>query len=168
MKRDNGLDRLSRRNFLFGSAALAGSTSLFGLKGPATAPVDWAAPRGRQRDLLQKACSPEKLRQSLIPRDKYRPFPTIHDRSAWEGLRGETRASFLANGEKYLKFKWPEMPATVFLEYARMGNRTDYQALRDARLAALQALVYAECVEGKGRFLDDITNGVWAISEESF
>ena len=25
-----------------------------------------------------------------------------------------------------------------------------------------------ECVEGKGRFLDDIKNGVWATSEESF
>ena len=74
----------------------------------------------------------------------------------------------LAGGEKYLKYKWPEMPATVFLEYARNGNRTDYENIRNARMRALQALVFAECVENKGRFFDDITNGVWATCEESF
>src|SRR5258708_28350124 len=163
MQEENGL--ISRRNFLFGSAALAGSTSLFALNTPT---VDSAAPRGKQRNLLAKACSPDKLKQSLLPREKYHPFPTIHDRSAWEALRPETRATFLAAGEKHLQYKWPEMPATTFLEYARMGNRTHYQALRDARLAALQSLVFAEAVEAKGRFLDDITNGIWAICEESF
>lgn len=60
------------------------------------------------------------------------------------------------------------MPATIFLEYARNGNRTDYENIRNARIAALQSLIFAECVENKGGFLDDITNGVWAICEESF
>ena len=166
MQHENDFASLSRRTFLLGSAAFASTTSLFALD--AAAPIDWAAPRGKQRNLLAKACSPEKLKQSLLPRDKYRPFPTIHDRAAWEGLREQTRSSFLASGEKYLGYKWPEMPATTFLEYARTGNRTHYQSLRDARLHALQALVYAECVEAKGRFLDDITNGIWAICEESF
>lgn len=130
--------------------------------------MDTAVGRGKQRNLLSNACSPEKLRQTLIPRDKYRPFPTIHDRGAWDGLRAETRASLLVGGERYLRYEWPEMPATVFLEYARNGNRTNYENIRNARMAALQALVFAECVESKGRFLDDITNGVWATCEESF
>ena len=60
------------------------------------------------------------------------------------------------------------MPATVFLQYARVGNRSNYEAIRTKRMAALQALIFAECVEGKGRFLDDITNGLWATCEESF
>jgi hypothetical protein len=84
---------LSRRHFLAGSAALAASTTLFGLD------VDWAAPRGKEHNLLAAACSPEKLKQALIPQDKYRPFPTIHDR-AWEGLRPQTRSTFLAGVEK--------------------------------------------------------------------
>jgi hypothetical protein len=153
---------LSRRHFLVGSAAVAGSTSLLALD------ADTAAPRGKERDLISHACSPEVLKHSLIPQDKYRPFPTIHDRGAWEGLRVETRSGLLARGQEYLGYRWPEMPATVFLEYARNGNRTDYENIRNARMAALQALVFAECVEGKGRFLDDITNGVWATCEESF
>src|ERR1019366_10230059 len=32
----------------------------------------------------------------------------------------------------------------------------------------LQDLVMAECMEGKGRFADEIANGVWLICEESF
>jgi Heparinase II/III-like protein len=167
MREENGHSLLSRRHFLVGSAALAGSTSLFALGNVPTVP-DSAAPRGKQRNLLSNACSPQKLRQSLIPREKYQPFPLIHDRKAWDGLRAETRSGFLAAGEKNLGYKWPEMPATVFLEYARMGNRTDYENIRRTRLGALQALVYAECVENKGRFLDDITNGIWATCEESF
>ena len=153
--------------FSWASAALAASTTLFRARCDA-ASVDTAAPRGKERNLLSNACRPEKLKQSLIPQDKYRPFPTIHDRGAWEGLRAETRAGLLAGGEKYLHYKWPEMPATVFLEYARNGNRTDYENIRNARMRALQALVFAECVENKGRFFDDITNGVWATCEESF
>jgi Heparinase II/III-like protein len=165
MQRHNNLFPLSRRHFLLGSAALSASASLFALDGN---PVDSAAPRGKPRNLLSSACSAEELKQALIPQDKYRPFPTIHDRGAWEGLRAETRASLLAGGEKYLHYQWPEMPATIFLEYARNGNRTDYESIRGARMAALQALLFAEAVENKGRFLDDITNGLWATCEESF
>ena len=109
-----------------------------------------------------------KLKQALLLRDKYRPFPTIHERAAWDGLRPETRSALVEAGVKYLGFAWPEMPATVFLQYARVGNRSNYEAIRTKRMAALQALVFAECVEGKGRFLDDITNGLWATCEESF
>ena len=167
MQEQNAFSFLSRRHFLVGSAALAGTTNLFAIAASAEN-VDSAAPRGKPRDLLQHANTAETLRQSLLPRNTYRPFPTILDRSAWEGLRAETRATFVAGGEKYLGYKWPEMPATIFLEYARNGNRTDYQEIRDARLAALQALMFAECVESKGRFLDDITNGIWATCEESF
>jgi hypothetical protein len=168
MQQNKSFSSLSRRDFVLGSAALAGSASLFAMSPSADPVVNWAAPRGMQRNLLAKACSPEKLKSSLIPREKYRPFPTIHDRRAWEALRAETRISFLTEGEKYLKYEWPAMPATVFLEYARMGNRSHYQTIRYARMGALQALMLAECVENKGRFLDDITNGIWATCEESF
>jgi hypothetical protein len=158
---------LSRRHLLFGSVALAGAHSLRALDADLSSP-DAASPRGKQRNLLATACSPGRLKESLILREKYRPFPTIHDREAWDGLRAETRASLLERGEKYLRYNWPEMPATLFLEYARNGNRTGYESVRGARMAALQALVFAECVENKGRFLDDITNGVWTTCEESF
>jgi hypothetical protein len=80
----------TRRSFVAGSAALLASVSAF-----AAAPqVDPAAPRGKNRDLLTKAYSADKVRSALISRDTYKPFPTIQDRAAWDGLRSarSTRA----------------------------------------------------------------------------
>ncbi len=160
---------LSRRNFLITSAAAFTSLHTlvsFGQNGKEK--VDPAAPRGRQRNLLVRSCTAEKLAKSLIPSTSYRPFPTVTDRKSWESISPATRVSLVTAGEKYLGFKWPEMPAAVFLEYARNGNRTDYERLRGARMAALQALAFAECIEAKGRFVDDVVNGIWATCEESF
>jgi hypothetical protein len=159
---------LSRRQFLYSSAAAIASHGILSRAASPLPDVDTAAPRGLQRNLLAHACTPERLKSSLIPLDRYRPFPTLQDRSAWESLRLETRKAMLDAGERYLGFHWPEMPATVFLEYVRNGNRTHYEGIRNARMGALTALLYAECVEAKGRFLDDIANGLWATCEESF
>lgn len=155
---------ITRRTFLAGAtAALAAPSAL-----AVNSPVDPAAPRGKDRNLLTTAYSADRVRAALIPRESYKPFPTLQDRAGWNALRPETRAGLVADGETFLGFHWPEMPATTFLEYARMGNRTNYQQLRDQRNAALRALTFAECVEAKGRFRDDIVNGLWAICEQSF
>lgn len=110
----------------------------------------------------------EKIAEVLIPRENWHPWPRWDERQAWEGLPQAVREDLLANGQKYLGYQWPALPATLFLEYARNGNRSRYEREHFARRGALNSLVIAECVEGKGRFLDDITNGVWAVCEESF
>ena len=117
---------------------------------------------------LGELYSQERIAQVLIPREKWHPFPTWQQRQAWEALPGEVREDLLANGEKYLGYDWPALPATLFLEFARNGNRSRYEHEHFARRRALTNLVIAECVEGQGRFLDDIVNGIWAICEESF
>ena len=161
----------TRRSFLAQSASVMALQALpaaaFFQRGPDVA-VDPAAPRGKDRNLLAKAAPPALIASSLIPLEKYRPFPTIQQRGAWNGLHAETRRQLVAEGERYLGWHWPEMPATLFLEYARMGNRTHYEDVRRNRIAALKALLFAECVENKGRFRDDVVNGLWAVCEQSF
>jgi hypothetical protein len=110
----------------------------------------------------------EKIEKVLIPRAEWHPWPTWSERQAWEGLPAPLRQDLIANGEQYLRYPWPSLPATLFLEYARDGNRSHYEHEHFARRNALTDLLIAECVEGKGRFLDDIVNGIWAICEESF
>jgi len=61
----------------------------------------------------------------------------------------------------------PALPATLFLDYARTGNRGRFESAMFARRDRLHALVLAECVENKGRFLDAIADTAWAIAEES-
>ena len=110
----------------------------------------------------------EQVRAVLIPCAVWNPFPTIEDREAWRSLSEATRAYYLARGAHYLGFSWPSLPATRFLDFARDGNRTRYQALYSTRRNALRDLTLAECIEGEGRFLDDVVNGIWAICEETY
>lgn len=54
------------------------------------------------------------------------------------------------------------------MEYSRSGNRERYDAASWKRRDALASLVISECIENKGRYMDDIINGIWCICEETF
>jgi hypothetical protein len=104
----------------------------------------------------------------LVPRTQLLPYPPAGDRSAWEGLPDQQRQELVARGEQALVADWPSLPASLFLEFVRTGNRHVYEARSFPRRDILTSLVLAECVEGKGRFLDAIVDAAWAICEESF
>ena len=118
--------------------------------------------------MLQQRYSLIDLRGLLIPRAEYHPHPTIEDRNTWAGLPEAVRTAHIQRGEEYLNFDYPSLPATLFLQYSRMGNRRNYERPHFERRGALEMLVTAECIEGEGRFLDDIANGIWAICEETY
>lgn len=118
--------------------------------------------------LLAERFTPDAIRATLLPFGLWHPFPTATDRPAWIALPDEERARLIAAAEARLGLAWPELPATLFLDFARDGNRRRYEDRHFARRYALADLVLGECVEGGGRFLDDIINGIWAICEESF
>jgi hypothetical protein len=124
--------------------------------------------QAHKRDLLTSAWPAAKLTEVLAPRERFHPFPTVSERAAWEALPTDARASLLEAGEGQLKTSWEVLPATEFLEYRRTGNRSHYQEAYDRRRKKLQDLVMAQCVEGKGRFADEIANGVWLTCEETF
>lgn len=153
------MTELTRREFMAGSTVLMAGTGFRGVSAPQE-PV--------ARNILSAAFPPAKVASILLPRIKWHPQPTALDRNPWDGLPEDQRISLIQAGERRLKTDWPELPATLFLEYVRIGNRSNYEAVRTRRRAGLQDLVVAECVEGKGRFVDDIVNGIWTTCEESY
>jgi len=116
--------------------------------------------------MLSERYSLEKLNDLLVA--EWHPFPTAGEREKWEHLPQGIRDAYITRGEKSLGFDWPSLTATSFLDHVRTGNRTRYQAERNNRRHALGHLVMAECVEGKGRFLDQIANGIWVTCEETY
>ncbi|MFT5366248.1 MAG: hypothetical protein ACI8V2_001195 [Candidatus Latescibacterota bacterium] len=108
----------------------------------------------------------EKLREILV--DEWHPYPTVNEREGWDGLPESIRKVYIERGEKALKFDWPSLIATSILDHVRTGNRSRFQAERNKRRNALADLVLAECVEGKGRFVDQIANGLWVTCEETY
>jgi len=117
---------------------------------------------------LSKSYPLETIQKILIPREDWRPFPTADERQPWISLPENIRRGHIALGEKALGYKWSYLPATLFLEFAWNGNRSNYESGHFSRRRTLANLVIAECMEGKGRFINDIVNGIWAICEESY
>lgn len=148
--------QFTRREFLATPCALA-------------VPLLWADPQQvRKRNFLTSAWPAARLAEVLAPRERFHPFPLVSERVAWEAVPADARAELIETGAQQLKTAWEVLPATLLLEFRRTGNRSHYEQARDRRRKKLQDLVMAECVEGKGRFADEIVNGVWLTCEESF
>ncbi len=116
---------------------------------------------------LSRTYPKEELGKILLPRDEWHPFPKASERQAWEAIPEAARHAAVAQGEEYLGQEVPGLPATLYLQFRRVGNRSNYQDVWLQRRRMLHGLVLAECVEGKGRFLDALADVVWAICEES-
>lgn len=102
-----------------------------------------------------------------------KPFSSVHgipsadERWFWDGLDPEFKGRLIRSGEAFLHYDYPVIRAVDYLEFSRNGNREHYEQKLFSRRTALDALVLAECAENKGRFLDDILNGIYVICEES-
>ncbi len=66
-------------------------------------------------------------------------------------------------GKKYLNHSWGELTASMYTDVRSEAFRELYKSRR----TALACLALAEQVERRGRFLEDIANGIWTICEES-
>lgn len=94
-------------------------------------------------------------------------YPPIHERKMWESLDEDWKRETVKLGKHYLHFSYPYLSATDYMDFTRTGNRVRYEDKLFSKRQALGALVLAECVENKGRFTDDIVNGIYAICDES-
>ena len=124
-------------------------------------------PNTTTRSYLTGRYSPDSVRALLTPRDAWRPYPRAGE-PGWDAVPAAVRDAHIREAETLIGTTWEPLPASVFLEYVRTGNRSNYQNLSFARREKLAKLVLAEAMEAKGRFLDDILNGIWAISEETY
>ncbi|MCI8442863.1 MAG: heparinase [Provencibacterium sp.] len=109
----------------------------------------------------------EIARRYQGPIHTFAPYAPASDRKGWEGLPEKLRKNLIAQGEQVIDYNYPMLPATKYMEFCRIGNRSMFEDIYFTRRRVLNALVLAECCENKGRFLDTIINGVMAICEES-
>ena len=120
-----------------------------------------------ERNLLVNSTTKEQLSQALAKDTKWVNFPSYKDRQVWESLPQTVRQSIIQKGEEALKFDWAIVKATDYLEYTRSGDRVIMEKPQNDRVQALRDLAMAELIEGKGRFMDPLVNGIWTICEQS-
>lgn len=109
-------------------------------------------------------CLPEKLTLQHI-------FPAASARQAWAKILCSSRnkqlfAYLLKDAESILTRGVPPLPASLFMDFVRIGNRSGYEKLYFQRRHELSHLVLAECASYQGRFLDKIIDYLWDIAAE--
>lgn len=107
------------------------------------------------------------MKELLVMNQKWVPFPDYNDREGWDDLLGENKDAVIKRGEGRLRYQWKVLKMTDYLEYERSGNRNIMQTPNTDNLTALSDLVMAELAEGKGRFMDQIINGVFFQCERT-
>lgn len=118
-----------------------------------------------EKNLLQQAASFESVKASLVMNQAWVPYPDYSDRAAWDAFLGENKSGLTSRGEKALSHTWEVVKATDYLEYERTGNRRIMEDPFGRNNNAIMDLLLAELAEGKGRFIDQLINGVFNSCE---
>lgn len=122
----------------------------------------------KKQNILSEKYPAHKLEELILSAENWHPYPTASERAGWDKISVKMRSAQIKRAEKLLNCEWETPKASVFLEFVRNGNRSNYQQISFGRRVNLTELVIGECLENQGRFLDDIVNGIWAICEESY
>jgi hypothetical protein len=120
------------------------------------------------RNYLSGRFTPDQLNSLLIPQQNWHPYPNLNDHELRAVISEDIRNQYIKKAETFLGKNWEILPATVLLDFAKNGNRSRYENIMFGRRQRLTCLILAEIFENKGRFTNDIANGVWAICEETF
>lgn len=125
-----------------------------------------------ERNLLAQHIDTAAIGKHLLTDRSGIPYPAYSDRQAWSELAGEQGEAIIKTGEKYLGHSWKAPRLSDYLLFDSCGNRNAMEKPYNEDNNAFASLLAAELVEGSGRFIKDIADGVfhyceltsWAIS----
>ena len=120
-----------------------------------------------QRNLLMNKYTLADINQSIVSIDKFKPFP--NSPAEWkQQVPDSILATLIKDGELGLHFNFNSVPFSTVLAFKKNGNRTLYEGKNFSKRTTLIQLTIAESIEGKGRFMNAIMEGLWSICEESY
>ncbi len=99
----------------------------------------------------------EKLIALNLPKDGFRLLPAYRDRAAWKKLIRERKIKakdHIKKAEAIYQNAPDPFPLEEYYAFSRTGDRTQFQSKNDKMWDRLTILATAECLEGKGRFLN--------------
>lgn len=121
--------------------------------------------------MLEEILPSEVLKKLLKEIPFSTEFPPASNRGAWEKIQNGTLTrqwieSCVSEAEKCMATPWPDCSLKLFTLFIREDNRIRYENGYFSRRARLATDVLAECFEYKGRFIEDIAEGIWHILSE--
>jgi len=98
-------------------------------------------------------------------------FPRARDTAAWEMLArvpaARERLQRAAEAARILTTQpWPQLPASLYLDYSRTGNRERYETPYFARRHRIELLALAWLHDRQDSWLTALADGLWLICDE--
>ena len=112
-----------------------------------------------------KEYSIEKLEKILVK--EFHPYPTYGD-DIWFKIPDSIRLVYINQAEMRIHDNWESLPASLFMEYKQTGDRNRYQNVYFKKRSQLTTLAMGELLEGKGRFILPLINGILSTCEETW
>ncbi len=110
------------------------------------------------------------LKTNKVPSFSYsnKIIPTAKSRNFWESIPNDIKSELIEKAEGFVGYEFKIIKATDFMEFFRSGNRIIMEDKHFPRRQALCALALAECIEHKGRYLDELVNVIFMLCEETY
>lgn len=117
-------------------------------------------------NILQAEYAKPGVAESFVAGKAWFPFPAYEDRTGWAALFGPDAEKVIKRGEQLLDYQWQYIPASAYLAFERTGDRQAMEKPEGANRGAMIALILAELAEGKGRFIDQLADGIWLAAQQ--
>jgi len=105
----------------------------------------------------------EKNLAKIIPTD----VKLLPECKSWANLPEDIKSFFVTQANEIKDNKHFILPASLYMDFKRIGNRSEYESPYMQRRADLMTLTIAECIKADGEYLDAVINLIWAICEET-
>lgn len=116
--------------------------------------------------MFEKYCSEYFLREALLTKEEFKPFPKRCEREIWDSVDSEAKAYYIKRAEEAMNMPIPRFTASEYMAYIEDGNRTRFEDRFFMCRKNLSDLVIAECCENKGRFYKAILDYSYGICDE--
>lgn len=110
----------------------------------------------------------QQLNQMIPEPLAFHPVPTAGDKYWDSAIPLAMRNDYIKAGEEFLGKEWSPIPVSLFEEYKKNGNRTNYETKSFNLRKQMAFLAMAEIMEHKGRFIKDIVNGLHYFTTETW
>lgn len=122
----------------------------------------------QNKQIMSTSYTKDFLKEKLVDFDKFSPVPKYKDSYWQDSIPENMRLSYIKEAEKYIGTKWESLNIILFSEFRENGGRDKYQNFLFSKRNKLLALAMGEIMEGKGRFINDILNGMFSVCEETW
>lgn len=122
----------------------------------------------QQKDMLSVAFSTANAQKNIFANlEKWQEEQKNIVLNAISKLTEKEKTELLSLADKANSYKWPTLPASLYLEYKRNGTRVNYENLQGERQKMISWLVIGTLIKQDDTYLPQLVNGLWLLLEES-